>query len=93
MATNMVTTMGANVKSASASFRFSFMGVETLDWLPFALDACGTKTEHFIRELFAERCRDRQMQNTSHAVMAQRSEARDSLDDFPTPPVGYPRAH
>ena len=25
-------------------------------------------------------------QNTSHAVMAQRSEARDSLDDFPTPP-------
>lgn len=26
------------------------------------------------------------MQNTSHAVMAQRSEARDSLDDFPTPP-------
>lgn len=26
------------------------------------------------------------MQNTSHAVMAQRIEARDSLDDFPTPP-------
>lgn len=26
------------------------------------------------------------MQNTSHAVMAQRTEARDSLDDFPTPP-------
>lgn len=26
------------------------------------------------------------MQNTSHAVMAQRSEARDSPDDFPTPP-------
>ena len=26
------------------------------------------------------------MQNTSHAVMAQRKEARDSLDDFPTPP-------
>lgn len=26
------------------------------------------------------------MQNTSYAVMAQRSEARDSLDDFPTPP-------
>ena len=26
------------------------------------------------------------MQNTSHAVMAQRVEARDSLDDFPTPP-------
>ena len=25
-------------------------------------------------------------QNTSHAVMAQRTEARDSLDDFPTPP-------
>ena len=25
-------------------------------------------------------------QNTSHAVMAQRAEARDSLDDFPTPP-------
>jgi len=25
-------------------------------------------------------------QNRSHAVMAQRSEARDSLDDFPTPP-------
>jgi hypothetical protein len=25
-------------------------------------------------------------QNTSHAVMAQRSEALDSLDDFPTPP-------
>jgi hypothetical protein len=25
-------------------------------------------------------------QNTSHAVMAQRSEPRDSLDDFPTPP-------
>src|ERR1044071_558438 len=25
-------------------------------------------------------------QNTSHAVMAQRSEAKDSLDDFPTPP-------
>lgn len=27
-------------------------------------------------------------QNTSHAVMAQRSEAHDSLDDFPTPPWG-----
>ncbi len=26
------------------------------------------------------------MQNTSHAVMAQRIEPRDSLDDFPTPP-------
>lgn len=26
------------------------------------------------------------MQNRSHAVMAQRVEARDSLDDFPTPP-------
>ena len=26
------------------------------------------------------------MQNTSHAVMAQRSEPNDSLDDFPTPP-------
>ena len=26
------------------------------------------------------------MQNTSHAVMAQRKEAKDSLDDFPTPP-------
>jgi hypothetical protein len=26
------------------------------------------------------------MQNTSHAVMAQRVEARDSLDNFPTPP-------
>ncbi len=26
------------------------------------------------------------MQNTSHAVMAQRREAKDSLDDFPTPP-------
>jgi hypothetical protein len=26
------------------------------------------------------------MQNTSHAVMAQRTEAADSLDDFPTPP-------
>jgi hypothetical protein len=26
------------------------------------------------------------MQNTSHAVMAQRVEALDSLDDFPTPP-------
>jgi hypothetical protein len=25
-------------------------------------------------------------QNTSHAVVAQRAEARDSLDDFPTPP-------
>ena len=25
-------------------------------------------------------------QNISHAVMAQRTEARDSLDDFPTPP-------
>lgn len=25
-------------------------------------------------------------QNTSHAVMAQRVEAKDSLDDFPTPP-------
>lgn len=25
-------------------------------------------------------------QNTSHAVMAQRAEAKDSLDDFPTPP-------
>ena len=25
-------------------------------------------------------------QNTSHAVMSQRSEPRDSLDDFPTPP-------
>lgn len=27
-------------------------------------------------------------QNRSHAVMAQRDEARDSLDDFPTPPWG-----
>jgi len=26
------------------------------------------------------------MQNKSHAVMAQRTEGRDSLDDFPTPP-------
>lgn len=26
------------------------------------------------------------MQNLSHAVMAQRAEPRDSLDDFPTPP-------
>ena len=26
------------------------------------------------------------MQNTSHAVMAQRTESKDSLDDFPTPP-------
>ena len=26
------------------------------------------------------------MQNKSHAVMAQRVEAKDSLDDFPTPP-------
>lgn len=26
------------------------------------------------------------MQNTSHAVMAQRHESKDSLDDFPTPP-------
>lgn len=26
------------------------------------------------------------LQNTSHAVMAQRAEPRDSLDDFPTPP-------
>ncbi|MCP4307344.1 MAG: SAM-dependent DNA methyltransferase, partial [bacterium] len=26
------------------------------------------------------------MQNRSHAVMAQRTEARDSKDDFPTPP-------
>jgi hypothetical protein len=26
------------------------------------------------------------MQNTSHAVMAQRVEAKDSADDFPTPP-------
>jgi hypothetical protein len=26
------------------------------------------------------------MQNKTHAVMAQRSEARDSADDFPTPP-------
>ena len=26
------------------------------------------------------------MQNTSHAVMAQRTEARDSPDNFPTPP-------
>lgn len=28
----------------------------------------------------------REGQNTSHAVMAQRREAKDSLDDFPTPP-------
>ena len=27
-----------------------------------------------------------QHQNTSHAVMAQRAESKDSLDDFPTPP-------
>ena len=26
------------------------------------------------------------MQNTSHAVMAQRVEPKDSADDFPTPP-------
>jgi hypothetical protein len=26
------------------------------------------------------------MQNTSHAVMAQRTESKNSLDDFPTPP-------
>ena len=26
------------------------------------------------------------MQNTSHAVMAQRSEAKDAPDDYPTPP-------
>src|SRR5262245_22389496 len=28
----------------------------------------------------------RMAQNRSHAVMAQRAEARDSRDDFPTPP-------
>jgi len=28
------------------------------------------------------------VQNTSHAVMAQRTEGADSLDDFPTPPWG-----
>ncbi len=27
-------------------------------------------------------------QNVSHAVMAQRHEKMDSLDDFPTPPWG-----
>ena len=27
-----------------------------------------------------------EMQNTSHAVMAQRVEAANSLDNFPTPP-------
>ena len=26
------------------------------------------------------------VQNISHAVMAQRHETKDSLDDFPTPP-------
>lgn len=29
---------------------------------------------------------DQMSQNTSHAVMAQRVEPQDSLDDFPTPP-------
>lgn len=32
------------------------------------------------------------VQNTSHAVMAQRSEPNDSLDDFPTPPCWATRA-
>jgi hypothetical protein len=38
----------------------------------------GTNVEQTLREY--------QMQNTSHAVMAQRAELKNSLDDFPTPP-------
>jgi predicted RNA methylase len=37
-------------------------------------------------EAMAARRKKKTKQNTSHAVMAQRAEAADSLDDFPTPP-------
>ena len=44
--------------------------------------------EYFERVLATTACRTHSvpMQNTSHAVMAQRIESRESLDDFPTPP-------
>src|SRR3972149_8805395 len=42
-----------------------------------------TNTEHGPSNLQPFRV---QMQNTSHAVMAQRAELKNSLDDFPTPP-------
>jgi hypothetical protein len=42
-----------------------------------------TNTEHDPRNPQPFRV---QMQNTSHAVMAQRAELKNSLDDFPTPP-------
>ena len=44
----------------------------------------GTKKEHWSAN--QARAHGQAMQNTSHAVIAQRAEARDSLDDFPTPP-------
>jgi hypothetical protein len=39
-----------------------------------------------VRTVAGPDIRSRIMQNKSHAVMAQRVEAKDSLDDFPTPP-------
>lgn len=39
-----------------------------------------------IERNFSNHWSNLQMQNTSHAVMAQRAELKSSLDDFPTPP-------
>jgi hypothetical protein len=38
------------------------------------------------RPFMKQQSKSAQMQNTSHAVMAQRAELKNSLDDFPTPP-------
>src|SRR4029450_11125126 len=51
----------------------------------------GARIGHCQKRPNQNRCRTnspavRPMQNTSHAVMAQRAELKNSLDDFPTPP-------
>ena len=49
---------------------------------------CGKPAERLV-DGCCESCRNKRLaggQNRSHAVMAQRSEPHDSLDDFPTPP-------
>jgi hypothetical protein len=47
--------------------------------------ACEGNTQDCVSGISEKGCED-MSQNTSHAVMQQRHEAHDSLDDFPTPP-------
>lgn len=51
-----------------------------------AVDLTHWTAEQWGTDSSQHRVTGRFMQNTSHAVMAQRTEAKDSPDDFPTPP-------